>query len=72
LLVTESLAGGKEILDAEVRRGTVRDALSIVRRLWNAGIAHRDVKPSNLLVRDGNVYRRRMKFGPPWLELRPR
>jgi tRNA A-37 threonylcarbamoyl transferase component Bud32 len=56
LLVTEFLAGGKEILDAEVGRGTIRDALSIVRRLWNAGIAHRDVKPSNLLVRDGKVY----------------
>src|SRR5437762_6297973 len=56
LLVTEFLAGGKEILDAEVGRGTIRDALSIVMRLWNAGIAHRDVKPSNLLVSDGKVY----------------
>jgi len=27
-----------------------------VRRLWNAGIAHRDVKPSNLLARDGKVF----------------
>ena len=54
--MTEFLAGGKEILDAEIGRSTVRDALSIVRRLWNAGIAHRDVKPSNLLVRDGKVY----------------
>jgi len=56
LLVTEFLAGGKEILDAEVGRDTVRDALSIVRALWNAGIAHRDIKPSNLLVRDKTVY----------------
>jgi len=56
LLVTEFLARGKEILDAEVGRGTIRDALSIVRRLWNAGIAHRDVKPANLLVRDGKVF----------------
>jgi tRNA A-37 threonylcarbamoyl transferase component Bud32 len=56
LLVTEFLAGGKEILDAEVSRDTVRDALSIIRRLWNAGIAHRDVKPSNLLARDGKVF----------------
>ncbi len=56
LLVAEFLAGGKEILDAEVSRATVRDALSIVRRLWNAGIAHRDVKPSNLLARDGKVF----------------
>jgi tRNA A-37 threonylcarbamoyl transferase component Bud32 len=56
LLVAEFLAGGKEILDAEVSRDTIRDALSIIRRLWNAGIAHRDVKPSNLLARDGKVY----------------
>ena len=56
LLVTEFLTGGEEILDAEVGRDTVRGALSVVRRLWTAGIAHRDVKPSNLLVRDGKVY----------------
>ena len=56
LLVAEFLAGGKEILDAEVSRDTIRDALSIIRRLWNAGIAHRDVKPSNLLARDGKVF----------------
>src|SRR5216684_4295814 len=56
LLAAEFLAGGKEILDAEVSRDTVRDALSIIRRLWNAGIAHRDVKPSNLLARGGKVF----------------
>jgi tRNA A-37 threonylcarbamoyl transferase component Bud32 len=56
LLLAEFLAGGKEILDAEVSRAAIRDALSIVRSLWNAGIAHRDVKPSNLLARDGKVF----------------
>ena len=56
LLVAEFLAGGTEILDAEISRDTIRDALSIIRRLWNAGIAHRDVKPSNLLVCDGKVF----------------
>jgi tRNA A-37 threonylcarbamoyl transferase component Bud32 len=56
LLVAEFLAGGKEILDAEVSRATIRDALSIIRSLWTAGIAHRDVKPSNLLARDGKVF----------------
>ena len=56
LLVAEFLAGGKEILDAEVSRDTIRDALSIIRSLWNAGIAHRDIKPSNLLARDGKVF----------------
>ena len=27
----------------------------MVRGLWDAGLAHRDVKPSNLLVRDGRI-----------------
>jgi serine/threonine protein kinase len=26
-----------------------------VRRLWQAGVAHRDITPTNLLVRDGQV-----------------
>src|SRR5258705_5584137 len=56
MLVAEFLAGGKEILDTEVSRDTIRDALSIIRSLWNAGIAHRDIKPSNLLARDGKVF----------------
>jgi hypothetical protein len=56
LLVAEFLAGGKEILESEVSRDTIRDALAIIRRLWNAGIAHRDVKPSNLLARGGKVF----------------
>lgn len=55
LLVTEFLAGAKEIEDAEVDEIVVDDALSVVRRLWEAGLAHRDVKPSNVLVRDGRV-----------------
>jgi tRNA A-37 threonylcarbamoyl transferase component Bud32 len=56
LLVTEFLAGGKEILESEVTRDTIRDSLAIIRMLWNAGIAHRDVKPSNLLARGGKVF----------------
>ena len=30
-------------------------ACTLVRRLWDAGLAHRDIKPANLLVRDGHV-----------------
>ena len=29
--------------------------LRAVRRLWDGGLAHRDVKPANVLVRDGGV-----------------
>ena len=33
----------------------IDDGLGIVRKLWDAGLAHRDVKPANLLVRDGRM-----------------
>jgi tRNA A-37 threonylcarbamoyl transferase component Bud32 len=65
-LVAEFLAGGKEILDAEVSRDTIRDALAIIRRLWTAGIAHRDIKPSNLLARDGKVFLIDVAFCQLW------
>jgi hypothetical protein len=44
-----------EILDADVDDGVIRSGIDLVRRLWDAGLAHRDVKPSNLLVRRGEV-----------------
>jgi hypothetical protein len=33
----------------------IDDGLSIIRKLWDAGLAHRDIKPANLLVRDGRM-----------------
>jgi hypothetical protein len=33
----------------------IDDGLSIIRKLWDAGLAHRDIKPANLLVRDGRL-----------------
>jgi hypothetical protein len=53
LLVTEFFAGAVELSDAEVDDGVIDDGLGIIRKLWHAGLAHRDVKPGNLLVRDG-------------------
>jgi tRNA A-37 threonylcarbamoyl transferase component Bud32 len=57
LLVTEFLEGAREIGDPDVvvDEGVIDDALAQVRRLWEAGLAHRDVKPANLLVRDGRL-----------------
>jgi len=55
LLVTEFLAGAVELGAAEVDDGVIDDGLRIIRKLWHAGLAHRDVKPGNLLVRDGHM-----------------
>ena len=33
----------------------IEDGLQTIRLLWDGGLAHRDVKPANLLVRDGKI-----------------
>jgi tRNA A-37 threonylcarbamoyl transferase component Bud32/membrane-associated phospholipid phosphatase len=55
LLVTEFFAGAVELGEAEVDDQVIDDGLSIIRKLWDAGLAHRDIKPANLLVRDGHL-----------------
>jgi tRNA A-37 threonylcarbamoyl transferase component Bud32 len=55
LILTEFFAGAVHITEGEVTEGTIDDALRCVRRLWDAGLAHRDIKPGNVLVRDGGV-----------------
>jgi tRNA A-37 threonylcarbamoyl transferase component Bud32/membrane-associated phospholipid phosphatase len=55
LLVTEFFAGAVELGEAEVDDQLIDDGLRIIRKLWDAGLAHRDVKPANLLVRDGRL-----------------
>jgi tRNA A-37 threonylcarbamoyl transferase component Bud32/membrane-associated phospholipid phosphatase len=55
LIVMEFFGDAIEIGDAEVDDEVIASGLSIVRRFWDAGLAHRDVKPANLMVRDGNV-----------------
>jgi membrane-associated phospholipid phosphatase/tRNA A-37 threonylcarbamoyl transferase component Bud32 len=55
LLVSEFFAGAVELGEAEVDEQVIDDGLGIIRKLWDAGLAHRDVKPANLLVRDGRL-----------------
>jgi tRNA A-37 threonylcarbamoyl transferase component Bud32/membrane-associated phospholipid phosphatase len=56
LLVTEFIAGAKEAGDAEIDDSIIDQGLSVVRRMWDIGMAHRDIKPANLLVRDGTLF----------------
>jgi tRNA A-37 threonylcarbamoyl transferase component Bud32/membrane-associated phospholipid phosphatase len=67
LLVTDFVPGAKELLDADIDEKIIDQCLVLVRRLWDSGIAHRDVKPSNLLVAAGRVHLIDVAFG----EVRP-
>ncbi|HEX2551524.1 MAG TPA: phosphatase PAP2 family protein, partial [Nocardioidaceae bacterium] len=55
LLVNEFFDGAQEIGDAEIDDAVVDQGLSVVRRMWEVGLAHRDIKPANLMVRDGTL-----------------
>jgi tRNA A-37 threonylcarbamoyl transferase component Bud32/membrane-associated phospholipid phosphatase len=67
LLVTEFFDGAVELGEAEVDTQVIDDGLSIIRKLWDAGLAHRDIKPANLLVRDGQL----LLIDVAFVELRP-
>jgi serine/threonine protein kinase len=69
LLVTEFLAGAREIgePDVVVDDAIIDQGLSVVRRMWEIGVAHRDVKPANVLVRDGTLF----LIDSAFAELRP-
>jgi membrane-associated phospholipid phosphatase len=56
LLVTEFFDGACEIGEADVDDAVIDQGLSVVRRMWEVGLAHRDIKPANLLVRDGTLF----------------
>ena len=55
LIAMEFFGGAVEISDAEVDDRIIDEGLLLVRKMWNAGLAHRDIKPGNLMVRDGRV-----------------
>jgi tRNA A-37 threonylcarbamoyl transferase component Bud32/membrane-associated phospholipid phosphatase len=67
LLVTEFFNGATELGEAEVTDAVIDGGLQIIRKLWEAGLAHRDVKPANLLIRDHQV----LLIDVAFIELRP-
>jgi tRNA A-37 threonylcarbamoyl transferase component Bud32 len=55
LLVTEYFDGAEEIGGADIDDRVIDQGLRLIRTLWDAGIAHRDIKPGNLMVRGGEL-----------------
>ncbi len=55
LLVTEFFSGAETLGHAELNDALIDEGLGLVRHLWDAGLAHRDVKPANLLIADGHL-----------------
>jgi tRNA A-37 threonylcarbamoyl transferase component Bud32/membrane-associated phospholipid phosphatase len=55
LIVMEFFDRAVEISEADLDDETIDEGLQLVRKLWDAGLAHRDIKPGNLMVRDGTV-----------------
>jgi hypothetical protein len=70
LIVTEFFQGAVELGDADVNSAVIDGALRIIRLLWDANLAHRDVKPANVMVRDDEVLLIDVAFGTvrptPW------
>ncbi len=67
LLVTEFFDGALEIGEAEVDDSVIDQGLTLIRKLWDAGLAHRDIKPANLLVKDGTL----VLIDPAFVQVRP-
>ena len=55
LLVTEFFKDAVEIGQAQVDDAIIDQGLAMIRKLWDAGLAHRDIKPGNLMVRCGKL-----------------
>ena len=68
LVLTEFLDGAQHVTECgDMGDGTIDGALAAVRRMWDTGLAHRDLKPGNVLVREGRVQLIDVAFA----ELRP-
>jgi membrane-associated phospholipid phosphatase/tRNA A-37 threonylcarbamoyl transferase component Bud32 len=56
VIVMDFVEHARDLGAAPLGQQEIDEGLRIVRKLWQAGVAHRDVKPSNLLVKEGRVH----------------
>ena len=70
LMVSEFLEGSEELTNAEIDDAIIDDALGVIRSMWDAGLAHRDVKPANVMLNNGKIVLIDVAFGTvrptPW------
>jgi len=55
LIAMEFFEDAEEIGDAKIDGAVIDEGLQMIRRMWDVGLAHRDVKPANLMVQDGHL-----------------
>jgi len=55
MIVMEFFEGAVEIGESEIDDTVIDEGLLLIRNLWQAGLAHRDVKPANLMVQGGHL-----------------
>jgi tRNA A-37 threonylcarbamoyl transferase component Bud32 len=56
LLVTELIADAVQIDHGDVTDDAIDRALNVVRTMWDVGLAHRDIKPGNVLLAHNHVW----------------
>jgi tRNA A-37 threonylcarbamoyl transferase component Bud32 len=55
MILMEFFDGAVEISETEGTPQVIEEGLQLIRRFWDVGVAHRDVKPANLMVQDGHL-----------------
>jgi membrane-associated phospholipid phosphatase/serine/threonine-protein kinase RIO1 len=55
MILMEFFEGAVELGDADVDDQVIDEGLHLIRDMWDEGLAHRDVKPANLMVQDGHL-----------------